>query len=94
MVRNEVKQTITGLEGDMSTGLAEVGSEIVKDVIPNQYISEILELTDQEKQLLTKYKNSPIRDKKYRIAIDSNSKCDDPALNYLTERNCSIHIIT
>ena len=86
-VRNEVKQTITGLEGDMSTGLAEVGSEIVKDVIPNQYISEILELTDQEKQLLTKYKNSPIRDKKYRIAIDPNSKCDDPALNYLTERN-------
>jgi predicted nuclease with TOPRIM domain len=86
-VTNQVKQTITGIEGELSTGLAEVGSEVVKDVIPNQYISEMLELTEQEKQLLTKYRNSPIRDKKYRIAIDVNSKCDDSSLNYLTKRN-------
>ena len=86
-VKNKVKQSISGIEGVLSTGLAEVGSEVVRDVIPNQYISEMLELTKQEKQLLTKYQNSPIRDKKYRIAIDVNSKCDDPSLNYLTERN-------
>lgn len=86
-VTNQVKQSITGIEGVFSTGLAAVGSEVVRDVIPNQYISEMLELTEQEKQLLAKYNNSPIRDKKYRIAIDVNSKCDDPSLNYLTERN-------
>ena len=86
-VKNKVKQSITGIEDVLSTGLAQVGSEVVRDVIPNQYISEMLELTEQEKQLLAKYQNSPIKDKKYRIAIDVNSECDDPSLNYLTERN-------
>ena len=86
-LKNIFKKGVTKLESVASSGLKEIGSEIVKDVLPVDNITQALELSEQEKQLIYRYQRNPIKDKKYKLAIDKKSKCDDPTLNYLTYYN-------
>lgn len=86
-IENTFKSGLKSFENVASTGLTKVGSEIVKEVIPIKHIGDILKLTNEEKAILNKYRDSPIREKKYRIAIDKNTKCGDLSLNSLTKAN-------